>query len=377
MYSYRKVTGTAKRDARNWRWIFWPVKKDTTKARVPREGQTETPAYWEELFQLGENLIAPIVEKWKKIDTELKPEYCHAKKEDDRADAELEKLTTEKESSFKEYKQAKEKLNEFQPPALDKKWEFVIIIIIGISELFINRMIFQLFGEDEFRTNIFSIGIGVLIPLLAYWFGYLMKQEYKSVTDKIWLFILPIGALGIMYSISVLRTAYFEGTEIVKLLKLNLTYFQLNVLFYIINIVFFIGATVVSYFASHPRGEIYKQVKNNFKSALQEFKEDEKDVNEAAARCERTESRLEKITHKRAKIHQNLLAEAMTIKETSEWLMKSYKAMNLRHRPDFPDCFKQPHKAPEIPDFLLYLDWHCEENDVKHEKNNKTEETPK
>ncbi|MBK6915002.1 MAG: hypothetical protein IPH11_15575 [Ignavibacteriales bacterium] len=363
IYSFRKVVRIAKRDARNWRWTLWPFLKDNSKARVPREGQTETPAYWEELFQLGENLIAPIVEVWKEIDTKLKPEYCDAKKDDDRADKELEKLTIEKESSFKEYKQAKEKLNEFNPPALDKNWEFVLLIIIGVSELFINRLSFQLFGESELFTNIFSVGIGVVIPLLAFWFGYLLRQNVKSTTEKALLFVIPLGALAVMYVISVLRTAVFEGTGIVRTLKLDLSDTQLTILFYIINIVFFIGATVISYFASHPQGEIYKQAKKIFKTALKEFKLDEEEVKNAANRCEKTESRLEKITHKRAKIHQKLLAEAMSIKESAEWLMKSYKSMNLRHRPDFPDCFKLQHNAPEIPDSLQYLDWNCEEKE--------------
>jgi len=368
IYSYRKVVRTAKRDARNWRWIFWPFLKDKNKTKVPREGQTDPPSFWEELFQTGENLIAPIVEKWKKLDVKLKPEFCDAKKEDDRADKALEQLTKEKKSSFEEYKTAKEKLNEFKPPALDKKWELVLLFIIGISELFINRLIFQLFGENELFTNIFSIGIGVVIPLLAFWFGYLLRQQYKSATEKALLFVIPLGALAVMYVISVLRTAVFEGTGIVRTLKLDLSDTQLTILFYVINIVFFIGATVISYFASHPQGEIYKQAKKIFKTALKEFKEDEKEVKEAADRCEKTESRLEKITHKRAKIHQKLLAEAMSIKESAEWLMKSYKSMNLRHRPDFPECLKNSHNAPEIPNELTILDWNCDEENHMVEK---------
>jgi len=374
IYSYRKVVRRAKRDARDWRWIFWPFLKDKNKPCVPREGQTDVPSFWEELFQLGENLIAPIVGKWKTLDAKLKSEFCDAKKEDTRADKELEQLTKEKESSFEEYKTAKEKLNEFKPPALDKNWEFALLIIIGISELFINRLIFQLFGENELFTNIFSVGIGVVIPLLAFWFGYLLRQQSKSTTEKALLLVIPLGALAVMYVISVLRTAVFEGTGIVRMLKLDLSDTQLTILFYIINIVFFIGATVISYFASHPQGEIYKQAKNIFKTALNEFKEDEKEVKEAANRCEKTESRLEKITHKRAKIHQKLLAEAMTIKESAEWLMKSYKSMNLRYRQDFPDCFKQQHQAPEIPDLLQYLDWNCEEKEKMPDKKKEAEE---
>jgi len=364
IYSYRKVVNTAKKDARAWRWKFWPFLKEE-KARVPRTDQTESPSYWEELFQLGENLIANIVEKWKILDMKLKPEFCDAKNEDARADKELERLTKEKESSFIEYKQAKDKLNEFKPPALDKTWEFVLLIIIGVSELFINRLIFQLFGENEMFTNIFAVGIGILIPLLAFWFGYLLRQQVKSTAEKALLFVIPLGTFAIMYVISVLRTAVFEGTGIVKFLKLDLSDNELTILFYIINIVFFIGATVISFFASHPQGDIYKQAKNIYKTALKEFNNDENEVKDAANRAEKSESRLEKITHKRDKIHQKLLAEAKSIKESTEWLMKSYKSMNLRHRPDFPESLKNEHNAPEIPVELKVLDWSCDEGKNK------------
>jgi len=360
-YSYRKVVRRGKKDGRNWKWKFWPFIKED-KPSEPKPDQVETAPFEEELFQLGENEIAPIVKKWKEIDEKLKPRYCIAKKEDDRADIELERLTEEKKESFEEYKDTKEKLNKFTPPSLDKKWEFIFLVVIGISEFFINSLIFQLFGEDKLKTNLFALGIGVIIPLLAYWLGHLLKQQYKSTMDKVWLIVIPISVLGVLEVISVLRAAFFEGTGIVETLHLNISETQFTIGFFIINIVFFIGAVVISYFASHPQGDIYKQAKKLFKNALEEFKEDEQEVKDAAEEAGRTENSLGKITHFRAKTHEKLYAEAMMIKETIEWLIKSYKAMNLRHRPDFPPCFKKPHQMPEIPIELTTIDWNCNED---------------
>ena len=365
-YAYRGVVGRGKKDGREWKWEFWPFLK-SEKPSEPKPDQEETAAFEEELLQLGESEIAPIVKKWKKIDEKLKPEYCNAKNDDARADNELERLTEEKKESFEEYKDTKEKLNKFTPPSLDKKWEFIFLVVIGISEFFINSLIFQLFGEDKLKTNLFALGIGVIIPLLAYWLGHLLKQQYKSTMDKVWLIVIPISVLGVLEVISVLRAAFFEGTGIVETLHLNISETQFTVGFFIINIVFFIGAVVISYFASHPQGDIYKQAKKLFKIALEEFKEDEHEVKDAAEEAERTDNSLEKITHLRAKIHQKLYAEAMMIKETIEWLTKSYKAMNLRHRPDYPPCFKKQHQVPEIPSELKILDWNCQENNSVEE----------
>lgn len=361
IYSYRTVVRRAKKDARDWRWQFWPILKEQ-KSREPKSEQNETASFEEELFQLGENLIAPYVKKWKEIDQKLKPQYCDAKKDDERSDKNLEQVTKEKEVSYQEYKIAKQKLGEFKPPPLDKKWEFIILFLIGISEFFINSLVFQLFGEDKIKTNIAAMGLGVLLPVLAYWLGYILKQQYRTVMDKIWLIILPLGALGILEVISELRAAFFEGTQIIKILNLSISSAQFTFWFYVINIVFFIGATVISYFASHAQGENYKQASNLYKDTLNDFKKDAQEVKEAAEDIERTESNLEKITHLRAKTHQKLFAEAMMIKENAEWLIKSYKAMNLRHRPDYPPCFKKPHIAPEIPSELTNLDWNCEES---------------
>lgn len=361
-YTYRSVNCRAKKDARNWRWKFWPFAKEL-KSSEPKSGQLERASFEEELFHLGESLIAEIVEKWKKLDMKLKPKFCEAKSEDIRADANLEKLTKEKEDSFHEYKAAKEKLNTFKPPPLDKSLEFILLFIIGISEFFINRMIFQQFGESEMATNILAAGIGFLLPILAYWFGYLLKQERRTTIDNIWLIVLPLGALGVLFVISEMRSVFFKATGIMNELHLDEANTNLSVWFYIINIGFFIGASVISFFAAHPEGDIYKQAKKIYKNTLKEFNQDEKEVKMAADEVERTDKDYQNIMHLRAKTHQKLLAEANSIKENTEWLMKSYKATNLAYRSDFPPCFKKELNAPEIPTELIVLDWHCEELD--------------
>jgi hypothetical protein len=364
IHSYSSVVLRAKKDARNWKWKFWPFLKEN-KTCEPKFDQTEMPSFWEELFQIGENMIANIVTTWKALDKKLKPDYCDALKEDIRAEKELAKLTKEKEDSFNEYKTAKDELNKFNPPSWDRKSELLVLFVLGISEFFINSVVFQLFGENNLRTNGTAAGLGVLIPFLAYALGYFLKQKQKSTMDKIWLVVIPASVLAALEVISEWRSVFFEGTGIAKFFNIPVTQSQFTLWFFIINIAFFIGATVVSYLASHPQGEVYKQARRNFRKTLKEFKEDEAEVKDAAERAEKSESRLEKVKHQRDKSHQKLRAEAMYVKETAEALMKSYKAENLRHRPDFPECFKKNHPVPEIPVTLTNLDWECEDINYK------------
>ena len=61
-YTYRGVVNGGKKDGRNWKWKFWPFLKND-KPREPNPDQVETASFEEELFQLGENEIAPIVKK--------------------------------------------------------------------------------------------------------------------------------------------------------------------------------------------------------------------------------------------------------------------------------------------------------------------------
>jgi hypothetical protein len=360
IYTHRSVVRRAKKDARDWKWRFWPFARET-KSQEPKTDQTIEAQYEKELFQLGEGLIAEIAEKWKELDIKLKPEYCEEEKHVQNAWYVWNKERAEATQSAAEFEAAKKKFHEFQPPSLGHSWAIFWLILIGISEFFINSLVLQILGQGQIETYIAAFGMCIIIPLAAHYFGKSLQQTIKSSTDVFWLIATPTVVLILIGGLSFFRSKYFEALGISKILGIEVTATEATIVFIIINMALFVIAAVISHEGNHPQHKSYKQAKKRYKDSLRAFENDTDEVNKAAKELASASERLQNIKHKRAKTHEKLFQEANSIKETAEWLMSSYRATNLANRKDVPECFKKPHNAPEIPNSLRVLDWNCEE----------------
>lgn len=362
-YTYRSILRRAKKDARNFRWKFWPFLKEQ-KSKEPKTDQQIESQFERELLQSGESQISQISEEWKERDLKLKPDYCAALRRYTSAYKTLSEKKGEMSDSVKEYNAAKGLFDKFEPPSLKPGWMLFWLIAIGISEFFINSLVLQILGQNQIETYIAAFSMCVMIPLGAHFFGKSLQQIYKSTVDKFWLITVPIIILTLIGGLSFLRSKYFEGMGISKLLGIELTSTEATIVFIIINIALFVVAAVVSHEGTHPQHKSYSQAKKRFKLAQKELEKDEEDVKMAAKELKSSEKDLEMKKHIRAKTHERLKEEAVTIKESAEWLISAYRSTNLANREDVPECFKKPHKEPEIPDSLLHLDWNCDETEI-------------
>ncbi len=360
IYTYRSVVRRAKKDARDWKWRFWPFARET-KSQEPKTDQTIEAQYEKELFQLGEGLIAEIAEKWKELDIKLKPEYCEEEKHVQNAGYVWNQERAEATQSAAEFEEAKKKFHEFQPPSLNPSWAIMWLILIGISEFFINSLVLQILGQGQMETYIAAFGMCIVIPLGAHFFGKSLQQITKSRTDVLWLIATPTVVLILIGGLSFFRSKYFEALGISKILGVEVTATEATIVFIIINIALFVIAAVISHEGNHPQHKSYKQAKKRYKDSLRAFENDKDEVNKAAKELASASQKFENIKHKRAKTHEKLFQEANSIKERIEWLISSYRATNLANRKDVPECFKKPHNAPEIPNSLRVLDWNCDE----------------
>lgn len=360
IYTHRSVVKRAKKDARDWKWRFWPFARDT-KSQEPKTDQTIEAQYEKELFQLGEGLIAEIAEKWKELDIKLKPEYCEEEKHVQNAGYVWNQERSEATQSAAEFEEAKKKFHEFQPPSLNPSWAIIWLILIGISEFFINSLVLQILGQGQIETYIAAFGMCIIIPWAAHYFGKSLQQTTKSSTDLFWLIVTPTVVLILIGGLSFFRSKYFEALGISKILGVEVTATEATIVFIIINIALFVIAAVISHEGNHPQHKSYKQAKKRYKDSLKAFENDKDDVNKTAKELASASERLQSIKHKRDKIHEKLFQEANSIKERIEWLISSYRATNLANRKDVPECFKNPHNAPEIPNSLRVLDWNCDE----------------
>ncbi len=358
-YSYRCVVKRAKKDARNWKWKFWPFLKEE-KPKEPKTDQEIEAQYERELNQSGEQQISKIAEDWKESDYKLKPDYCEALKRYTIAYNTLAEEKGEMNESLAEYKVAKEKFNRFEPPSIKAGWMMFWLITIGISEFFINSLVLQILGQGKLETYIAAFSMCVIIPLGAHFFGKSLQQTSKSVSDKFWLILTPIIILMLLAGLSYLRSKYFEGIGVSKLLGIEISSTEVTIVFIIINVALFVVAAVIAHEGTHPQHKAYSQAAKRFKVALKEFEKDEGDVKIAVKELNISEKDLEQKKHRRAKTHEKLKEEAITIKESSEWLISAYRSTNLANRSDVPKCYnnKEP-RVPEIPQSLIDIDWHC------------------
>lgn len=361
-YSYRSVVKRAKKDARDWKWKFLPFLKEK-KPKEPKTDQEIESQFERELLQSGENQISQIAEEWKERDEKFKPDYCAALILYNSAYNTLKEEKGEMSESVKEYKAAKDIFDKFEPPSLKPGWMLFWLIAIGISEFFINSIVLQILGQNQLETYIAAFSMCVIIPLGAHFFGKSLHQTNKSSVDKFWLITVPVIILTLIGGLSFLRSKYFEGMGISKLLGIEVTSTEATIVFIIINIALFVVAAVVSHEGSHHLHKSYSQAKKRFKLAQKELERDESDVKKAARELKAAERDLEIKKHKRAKTHEKLKEEAVTIKEAAEWLISAYRATNLATREDVPECFKKEPKVPVIPQTLLHIDWECTEEE--------------
>lgn len=372
IYSYRSVVKRSKKDARNWKWRFWPFARES-KSQEPKTDQTIEAQYEKELFQLAESMMAETAEKWKELDIKLKPEYCEANKEAQSADKEWKKVSDDAKQSSGEFEKAKEIFFKFQPPSLDPKWSLFWLVLIGISEFFINSLVLQILGQGQIETYIAAFGMCIMIPLGAHFFGKSLHQETKSRVDVFWLIAVPAVLFLLIGGLSWFRSKYFEALGISKILGIEVTPAEATTVFIIINLALFVIAAVISHEGTHQQHKAYSQARKRYKDSLKTFEDDEDEVKKAAKELAEAEKQQKHIQHKRAKTHEKLFQEANSIKEKIEWLISSYRAANLANRKDVPECFKKSHNAPEIPNPLKNLDWNCEESE-KSIDNEKVEE---
>lgn len=357
-YRYSSVVRRAKKDARNWKWKLWPFVKEP-KPKEPKTDQQIESQFERELNQAGEKQISYLAEEWKEKDIKLKPDYCAALKRYTIAYKTLSEEKGEMSESLKEYNIAKVIYDKFQPPSLKPGWMIFWLLTIGISEFFINSLVLQILGQGKIETYIAAFSMCVIIPLGAHFFGKSLQQISKTSTDKFWLIITPIIILLLLAGLSFLRSKYFEGIGVNKLLGIEISSTEVTIVFIIINVALFVVAAVISHEGSHPQHKSYTQAKKRFKTALKELGMDEREVKIAARELNSAEKDLEIIKHKRAKTHEKLKEEAVTFKETAEWLISAYRAANLANREDVPECFKKEPRVPIIPDTLMDIDWYC------------------
>lgn len=358
-FTHDSVTRRAKKDGRNWQWRFWPIVR-SEKPIEPKKDQ-DLPAQFEtELIQAGEHDAAQVAEKWQRLDSKLKPEYCQALSHLENAKKHYSKENQEAEAALAEFHQIEQKFQELDAPNMDPKWSYFWLFIIGLAEFPLNGLVFSIFGADRIETYIMAATMCLAIPIAAHFWGQSLRQEIKSKTNKAFLVAIPVVIFGLLAVLAFLRGKFFEAMNVQQVLGITIKTNHATILFIIINTALFFIASIISYEDSHPNHRLYHTLCVRLKEALQKSNKESQESKIARQELEKAELYYQKIRQIRQKAFDRHTQEAKTIKETTDWLVAAYRASNLSARFDIPPCFKIQPQAAEIPVQLQSLLWECE-----------------
>lgn len=365
MYSHRYVTRKGKKDGRDWKWQFWPLKDN--KPREPKSDQQIVAHFEDELLRATEAQIAKEAEDWKKTDQKLKPRYCEAVSKLKEAKEIETRESNEAQQAEREFEKAKRKYQQISLPSLSAGWRNFWLILISIGEFPLNSVVFSLFGASRMETYLMAAIICIVIPLGAHFFGKSLHQNNKTKTDIVLLIIVPIIVLSALGSIAYIRSQYFETIQTLELLGINMSPTTLTILFILLNILIFLIAVLVSYEGSHTNHSLYNTINKRYRQALRTLRKEAEEAEVAGKLLAKAEIAYQNIRHYRKKSHEKFLQDITTIQENGEWLISSYRAANLRVRPDIPLCFQNDARNPELPNDIINLDWECEELKIKEQ----------
>lgn len=129
-------------------------------------------------------------------------------------------------------------------------WAYLILaIVIGIGEVPLNALVFNIFGENQVMTWVMSLIIGLTIPLSAHFVGIKVREHadgfsWPNAAKALVVFAVMAGAL---FALALMRQDYLGlvGPDI----GLTQRVIDSSFLFYWLNIAVFVAAILIAYLA--------------------------------------------------------------------------------------------------------------------------------
>lgn len=202
---------------------------------------------------------------------------------------------------------------------------WVLLLGIALGEIVFNAQAFNVFGEAQWQTLVFALGVGVAVPTAAYFFGQQLRQAtWTPRRSLVWAGLLcAVGA--VLVAVNAVRGDWVAllATQEGRSLQPG----GLALSFLAMNVLVFLGATVVSYGGHDPvEGFVASRA--------------------AVLACETTAASLAgslaAATELRRVAHR-------LVSEACDQSLLRYRAVNRRGRPDVPRHFDDPSLASHRP----------------------------
>jgi hypothetical protein len=267
----------------------------------------------------------------------------------------------------REYKEESERLGR-AIPITPKYWYIPVMIIIGISEFYLNYSAFTSFKGSVLETSIMALSAGLVFPFLAHYLGVILRRKQNYTKETIFTIILLSGiAIGL---------DLFIAKQVVELGRKGLyikNATQANTIFWFrftIVIAIFVVGCLISYFIHEPSKnfldlfrlknkaqndfeKIEKETSNSFNSEQKRFQEKVNQINQKLQQDINFEKNRLSILNQEFKEAEKNLKKSIeyvsnTLKSINAWYKVTifeYRQQNLQNRVDrkFPQSWgKEP-----------------------------------
>jgi hypothetical protein len=363
VYTYRSVRRRGHADGRSWRWAFL-FRRESQEPR-PAADQHERATVEGELREAAEADIRGRLADWSTEDQKLKQAYCRAVSEKRAADASVEKETTEATAVRQKLERVETEVADLGEPELSPRARNFFLILLGIVEFPINLAVFQVWGEAMWMTVLMSLGLGVIIPLIAHFTGHRFRQQQQDRKDKALLWMAPFVALGLLTFIAFWRGEFMSVSAASQLLGVHISPVTATLLFVLLNLAFFFLALLISYQGTHPRAAEHRRLRKHASELRRQLTKEGTEAEAAVKREELAAKGLATARAQRQQTFETARQEARTLAQTYEHLVTVYRNANLAQRRSAacPPCLRLPIEPAELPHELAddaELDWSCE-----------------
>jgi hypothetical protein len=331
---------------------------------IPTFDQQLQTAYIMQLKQVAEENIARLAQNWRRQDQKLLADFCKAKRETEVISAWLNKAEEEAANAANDERSAQEEyIKHFH---LTPFWYRALLIGIGIVELPMNTVVFQLFGEAQLFNVITSLGLGLVLPTCAHFTGGFLKQGFfkgGSFSTHTTLIIALIGvALGSLAGIAYVREKFFESSDVQQVLGIQLDYTAVTLIFFLINLLIFVVATVAAYVTHDPDASRHWHDRQTARKLLKNAR---KRVRLLEERQQEAQAWLYDVAARRNNAFEHTKDEAKEMRDITQKLISVYQTHNVRRRssPQMPVSFTKypPIDVPvDIDPGTAKLQWECE-----------------
>ncbi len=368
-YSLSEVKRQGKRDGRSWRWKFmpptWPFWE--TKDSDPPINQKEHSQYEAKLISVAHENLERIGNEWSKEDEKLTTEYCNAKNKKEDLESQIAQEGEEHKDAIIQYEKAKKAFYDFPPRRIPLWIYWLIFIAISIGEGFFNYFVFQMFGEENWKTYSMAIAIILLIPLASEILGHSIKKETKTNIDKFWIAVSLTVVIILLACLAILREAFFEALQV----KIPMNPPTLALILIAFNLAIFVVLTYLSYAEARKNPEDYRKAAKAYEEALKTVKEKGEDVEEVAEELVEIEERFNRAHSAREHTFEGHKHKAEGERDSWVSYIRTYRHANMSVRKDktLPESFKiDPETLIKIPDVFENLDWSCPDDKERGEK---------